>query len=117
MVTSRSPASSVWETVDVLAAWAPRLREALTGRGENDFVILDGTLIPTDRVAADEPYDSQKHNKHGMNMQAVAAPDGTPLWFRGPCPDTLPYAADPRPGRPRPPGRRRHRPHPELPPP
>ncbi|CCK24497.1 hypothetical protein BN159_0118 [Streptomyces davaonensis JCM 4913] len=46
------------ETVDVLAAWAPGLREALTGRGEDDFVILDGTLIPTDRVAADEPYCS-----------------------------------------------------------
>jgi hypothetical protein len=44
-------------------------------------VILDGTLIPTDRVAADEPYYSQKHKKHGMNVQVVAAPDGTPLWF------------------------------------
>jgi hypothetical protein len=69
------------EAIDVLAAWAPGLREALTGRGEDDFVILDGTLIPTDRVAADEPYYSQKHKKHGMNVQVVAAPDGTPLWF------------------------------------
>jgi hypothetical protein len=69
------------EAVEVLAAWAPGLREALTGRGEDDFVILDGTLIPTDRVKADEPYYSQKHKKHGMNVQVVAAPDGTPLWF------------------------------------
>ncbi|MFD0078532.1 transposase family protein [Streptomyces sp. NPDC127166] len=69
------------ETVDVLAAWASGLREALAGRGEGDFVILDGTLIPTDRIAADEPYYSQKHKKHGMNMQVIAAPDGTPLWF------------------------------------
>ncbi|EMF56381.1 transposase IS4 family protein [Streptomyces bottropensis ATCC 25435] len=69
------------ETVDVLAAWAPGLREALTGRGEDDFVTLDGTLIPTDRVAADEPYYSKKHKKHGINVQVVAAPNGTPLWF------------------------------------
>ena len=42
---------------------------------------LDGTLIPTDRIAADEPYYSQKHKKHGKNVQVIAAPDGTPLWF------------------------------------
>lgn len=69
------------ETLEVLAAWAPGLREALVGLGEGDFVIVDGTLIPTDRIAADEPYYSQKHRKHGMNVQVVAAPDGTPLWF------------------------------------
>jgi hypothetical protein len=45
------------------------------------FVILDGTLIATDRIAADEPYYSMKHRRHGMNVQVVAAPDGTPLWF------------------------------------
>ncbi|MFF4410637.1 transposase family protein, partial [Streptomyces sp. NPDC001404] len=28
-----------------------------------------------------EPYYSQKHKKHGMNVQVVARPDGTPLWF------------------------------------
>ena len=58
-------------TVAVLAAWAPSLREALIGRGEDDFVILDGTLIATDRVAADGPYYSQKHKKHGMNVRVV----------------------------------------------
>ncbi|GAA4885642.1 IS5/IS1182 family transposase [Kitasatospora terrestris] len=69
------------ETVELLAAWAPGLREALVGLGEGDFVIVDGTLIPTDRIAADEPYYSQKHRKHGMNVQVLATPDGTPLWF------------------------------------
>ncbi|MFJ4806749.1 transposase family protein [Streptomyces murinus] len=49
--------------------------------GEGDFVIVDGTLIPADRVAADKPYYSQKHRKHGVNVQVVAHPDGTPLWF------------------------------------
>ena len=69
------------ETLDLLASWAPGLREALVGLGEGDFVIVDGTLIPTDRIAADEPYYSQKHKQHGMNVQVIAAPDGTPLWF------------------------------------
>ncbi|MFE5947974.1 transposase family protein, partial [Streptomyces sp. NPDC056480] len=54
--------------------------EALTGPGEGDHVIVDGTLIPTGRIAADEPYCSQKHRKHGMNVQ-VTARTGTPLWF------------------------------------
>nr|WP_116209054.1 transposase family protein [Streptomyces olivoreticuli] len=69
------------KTLEAPAARAPGLREALVGLGEGDFVIIDGTLIPTDRVAADEPYDTQKHKRHGMNVQVVARPDGTPLWF------------------------------------
>ncbi|ANZ21639.1 transposase IS4 family protein [Streptomyces noursei ATCC 11455] len=69
------------ETLDLLAFWAPGLHEALAGLGEGDFVIVDGTLIPTDRIAADAPYYSQKHKRHGMNVQVIAAPDSTPLWF------------------------------------
>ncbi len=69
------------EPVEVPPAWAPGLREALVGLGEGDFVIVDGMLIPTDRIEADEPYYSQKHKKHGMNIQVIAAPDGTPLRF------------------------------------
>ncbi len=42
---------------------------------------VDGTLIPTDRIRADEPYYSQKHKKHGMNVQVITTADGTPLWF------------------------------------
>ncbi len=68
------------ETLDILASWAPALHEALVGLGEGDFIV-DGTLIPIDRIAADQPYYSQKHRKHGMNVQVVARPDGTPLWF------------------------------------
>ncbi|WSV43832.1 transposase family protein [Streptomyces sp. NBC_01077] len=71
----------VVETLDVLTAWAPRLYEALTGLGEGDFVIVDGTLIPTDRIPADEPYYSMKHRKHAMSLQVIARPDGTPLWL------------------------------------
>jgi hypothetical protein len=63
------------------------LREALVGLGKGDFVIVDGTLIATDRVATDEPYYSmkhrkhRKHRKHGMNVQVIARSDSTPLWF------------------------------------
>ncbi|MGW6413004.1 transposase family protein [Streptomyces vinaceus] len=69
------------ETLDVLASWAPGLHEALVGLGEGSHVIVDSTLIPTDRIRADEPYYSMKHRRHGMNVQAIARPDGTPLWF------------------------------------
>jgi hypothetical protein len=34
------------------------------GLDEGDFVIVDGTLIPTDRIRADQPCYSQKHRKH-----------------------------------------------------
>lgn len=43
-------------------------------------MILDDTLIPTDRIAAVEPYYSRKHRKHGMNVQVTTHPDGTPPW-------------------------------------
>ncbi|MFE7595537.1 IS5 family transposase [Streptomyces sp. NPDC057494] len=69
------------KTLDILAGWAPCLHEALTGLGEGDHVIVDGTLIPIDRITSDEPYYSQKHRKHGMNVQVIARPDGTPLRF------------------------------------
>ncbi|MFE5947497.1 transposase family protein [Streptomyces sp. NPDC056480] len=84
-VGSGVSAATAWryasEPPDVLAAWAPGLHEALTGLGEGDHVIVDGTLIPIDRIAADEPYYSMKHRRHGMNVQVIARPDGTPLWF------------------------------------
>ncbi|GAA3592709.1 transposase family protein [Streptomyces osmaniensis] len=69
------------ETLEALASWAPGLHEALVGLGEGDFVIVHDTLIATDRIKADEPYYSMKHKQHGINVQVVARPDGTPLWF------------------------------------
>jgi hypothetical protein len=51
------------ETVELLAARAPKLRKAVrdAGRAGYAFVVLDGTLIPVDRVAADRPFYSGKH--------------------------------------------------------
>jgi hypothetical protein len=44
-------------------------------------VILDGTLIAIDRIAADRPYYSGKHKRHGMNVQVIADPAGRLLWI------------------------------------
>jgi hypothetical protein len=39
-------------------------------------------LIPVDRVAADRPFYSGKHRKHGMNPQVITSP-GDILWVFG----------------------------------
>lgn len=38
--------------------------------------MLDGTLLPIDRIAADRPFHSGKHKKHGMNVQVLTDPAG-----------------------------------------
>jgi hypothetical protein len=81
----------VAETVALLAAHAPKLRQALrdarkAGRG---YLVIDGTLIPVDRVAADRPFYSDKHRKHGMNLQVIASPDGDIVWVSGPLPGAV----------------------------
>lgn len=43
-------------------------------------MILDGTLLPVDRIAADRPFYSGKHKKHGMNLQVLTDPSGRLLW-------------------------------------
>ncbi|CAM5605422.1 hypothetical protein Sdia_35950 [Streptomyces diastaticus subsp. diastaticus] len=44
------------EVIDLLAAVAPTLTEAMKTVRAKAFVILDGTLLPIDRIAADTPY-------------------------------------------------------------
>jgi hypothetical protein len=34
-------------------------------------------------VAADRPFYSGKHRKHGMNLQVIASPEGEILWYPG----------------------------------
>ena len=79
------------EAVDVLAAKAPSLREALDKAAEQGlpYLILDGTLISSDRCAdkktsrkgkeIDKWYSGKAHRPAG-NVQALAAPGGVPLW-------------------------------------
>ncbi|TDC87047.1 transposase family protein [Actinomadura sp. 7K507] len=83
------------EGIDVLAAQAPGLAEALEAAKAAGLshVNLDGVLIPTDRVSTPGPngadlWWSGKHKHHGGNIQVVSAPDGWPLW-----------TSDVRPGR------------------
>jgi len=68
------------EAIDVLAALAPTLAEAMNTASTKTFVILDGTLLPIDRIAADRPFYSGKHKKHGMNVQVLTDPAGRLLW-------------------------------------
>jgi DDE superfamily endonuclease len=68
------------EAVEALAALAPSLDEAMTAIRAKAFVILDGTLLPIDRIAADTPYHSGKHKRHGMNVQVLTDPFGRLLW-------------------------------------
>jgi hypothetical protein len=68
------------EAIDVLAALAPTLAEAMKTASTKAFVPLDGTLPPIDRIAADRPLYSGKHKKHGMNVQVIADPAGRLVW-------------------------------------
>ena len=70
----------VTEAAEVLAALAPTLAEAVRAASMKAFVLLDGTLLPIDRIAADRPFYSGKHKKHGMNVQVIADPSGHLLW-------------------------------------
>ncbi|NEW71102.1 transposase family protein [Streptomyces rhizosphaericus] len=66
----------VAEAVELLAALAPTLAEAARTASTKAFALLDGTLLPIDRIAADRPFYSGKHKKHGMNVQVLADPSG-----------------------------------------
>src|SRR6201996_4359861 len=81
----------IQETVALLAARAPKLRQAVRDakRAGHAYVIVDGTLIAIDRVAADRPFYSGKHKRHGMNLQVIASPDGDVLWVSGALPGSV----------------------------
>jgi DDE superfamily endonuclease/Helix-turn-helix of DDE superfamily endonuclease len=79
------------ETIALLAARAPKLRMAARDakKAGHAYVVVDGTLIPIDRVAADRPFYSGKHKKHGMNLQVIASPAGDILWVSGALPGSV----------------------------
>ena len=75
------------EALDVIAAHAPDLGAVLThARAVGlPFLCLDGTLIPTDRVAARAErghhlWYSGKHHAFGGSVQVICDPGGFPLW-------------------------------------
>jgi DDE superfamily endonuclease len=77
--------------VALLAARSPKLRRALRDarKAGHAYVVIDGTLIPIDRVAADRPFYSGKHRRHGMNLQVIASPDGASCGVPGPLPGAV----------------------------
>jgi hypothetical protein len=79
------------ETLELFAARAPKLRQAVRAaqKAGYAYVVLDGTLIPVDRVAADRPFYSGKHQKHGMNLQVIASPAGDIVWASGALPGSV----------------------------
>ena len=95
------------EGIAVLAARKPSLLGALLAAkaAGHTHVIVDGTLIHTDRISAPGPtpgvdlWWSGKHSHHGGNIQVVSAPDGWPLWTSDVRPgrehDTTAARADP----------------------
>jgi hypothetical protein len=70
----------VREAIDLLAATAEDLTTAMTKIRLLAYTILDGTLIPIDRVADQKPYYSGKHKRHGVNVQVIADPLGRLVW-------------------------------------
>ena len=81
----------VTETVAPLAARSPKLRRELADprQAGHAYVVIDGTLIPVDRVAADRPFYFGKHRRHGMNLQVISALDGEILQVSGPLPGAV----------------------------
>ena len=70
----------VREAIDLLAATADDLVAAMSRIRRLAYAILDGTLIPIDRVADQKPYYSGKHKRHGVNVQVIADPAGRLVW-------------------------------------
>ena len=79
------------EGIEVLAAKAPSLHEALEKAAEQGlpYVILDGTLISSDRCSdkktsrkgaeIDKWYSGKAHEHAGL-VQGIISPSGIPLW-------------------------------------
>jgi hypothetical protein len=75
------------EALDVIAGHAPDLTDVLdyARAGGQPFVCLDGTLVPTDRVAARAQrghrlWYSGKYHAFGGSVQVICDPGGFPLW-------------------------------------
>jgi DDE superfamily endonuclease/Helix-turn-helix of DDE superfamily endonuclease len=83
----------IGEAVDLLATHAPTLTAALWQLAWSDrpLAVLDGTLIPIDRLGGDNNrrYYSGKHHKHGVNLQGLIDAAGVLLWVSGGLPGSV----------------------------
>lgn len=74
----------VHEVVGLLADRAPSLRAALTRMAfsRSNYLVLDGTVVPSNRIAAyDRTYYSGKHRHHGLNVQGLIDHYGQRVWI------------------------------------
>ena len=71
--------------MELLGARTPKLRQAVrdAAKARYAYVVVDRTVILIDRVAADRPFYSGKHRKHGMNLHVIASPGDDILWVSG----------------------------------
>jgi hypothetical protein len=85
--------STAWryvrEAVDLLAALTDDLRATSERAARLAYAILDGTLVPIDRVADQKPYYSGKHRRHGVNVQILADPAGRLVWASAALPGAV----------------------------
>jgi hypothetical protein len=70
----------VQEAIALLSSATDNLNTAMKRIRLLAYAILDGTLIPIDRVADQKPYYSGKHKRHGVNVQVIADPAGRLVW-------------------------------------
>jgi len=84
------------EAIDVIAQKAPTLPQVLQRATAQDwpFLCLDGTLIPTTKIAARgagtaDLWWSGKHAQHGGNLQVLTGPAGYPEWVSAVEPGTV----------------------------
>ena len=79
-------ATTAWryirEAVDLLAATAPTLAQAMAGIARLAYAILDGTLIRIDRLggSANRRYYAGKARHHAVNVQVIADCAGRLKW-------------------------------------
>ena len=77
------------EALELLAALAPTLGEAIEVARGKAFVILDGTLLRIDRVGMTGGRTgptTREHKVHGLNVQVLADPAGRLIWVSPPLP-------------------------------
>jgi hypothetical protein len=82
------------EALQVMAALAPTLEQAMRVAAAKAYVTPDGTLLRIDRVAmasgGDRAYYSGKAKAHGVNVQVIADPAGRLIWASPALPGTTP---------------------------
>src|SRR2546423_3471790 len=96
------------EGIAVLAARRPSLHGALLAAkaAGHSHVIVDGTLIYTDRISVPGPtrgvdlWWSGKHHHHGGDIPATSPPPGRPLRLPAVCPGAEPGTGSTRPDPP-----------------